>query len=198
MEIEGRRFTGRVRFLYVAPDRIRVDAELPGFFGMMGGSGTVWVDGRQLLWTSSAEPGIHAEREEPVLSAVMGRPPRVDDLKVLVFGLPAFWPRSARPALESELRGPPGRGSVHLQYGDGLSEEGEIGGEPPVLNSLTRRDRAGTMAVAVLDDYRTVGRLRLPGRVTLRSPRTGGRARFRWKRWELDRPDDITRMEWPR
>jgi hypothetical protein len=202
MESEGRRFTGRVRILYVSPGRIRIDAELPGFLGLLGGSGTLWADAEEFYWTSSAEPGLHAGADDPVFSEVLGRRPGVEDLEVLLFGLPAWWPAASERGrgaaiLEADLAGDPGQGEALLTWPDATWERVTIGGDPPALQTLTRADEHGTVADAVYDGYRAVDGLELPGRVTVRSPRSGGWIVFRWRRYEVNRAGDISRLDWP-
>ncbi len=204
LEADGKRFAGRLRALYVAPGRIRLDAELPGFFGLLGGTGTLWAGPDGIWWRSGTEAGLHAGLEDPIFGPMLGRPPTAHDLEVMLFALPAWWPPvdesaddPADPRQVMSLQGDPGAGEMRLEWPDGTSERGQVSGRPPVLRTLTRIDSAGTQLTLQFDAYQEVAELALPGRLILRSPRTGGHLRLRWRRFEANRSDAVERLQWP-
>ncbi len=87
---------------------------------------------------------------------------------------------------------------MRLRWPDEMLEEGRVGDDPPVLRELTRRDSEGTQLTVQFDAYRTVEGLSLPGRLSLRSPRTGGELELRWRRFEPNRIDASEHLKWPR
>jgi hypothetical protein len=203
------RFAGRVRALYVSPHRLRVDAELPGVFGLLGGAGTLWIDADGFWWRTVDDPQIRRGGEDPLFAPLFGRPPTLRDLEVLLFGLPAWWPTEQGGTSEQAsnrqsvrktafVNGLPPSGELLLEWPDGTSERATLSGEPPRLGEIERRDERGTVLTVLLDAYRGAAGIDVPGRVRLRAPRTGDRLELRWHRVESypDRAEE--RLDWPR
>ncbi|MGD8394371.1 MAG: hypothetical protein PVF43_02720 [Candidatus Eiseniibacteriota bacterium] len=207
LETGGRRVAGRVRALAVRPGRLRIDAELPGFFGLLGGTATLWADHQGVRWTTSSEPELYDATADPVFGELLGVVPTARDLEVLLFGLPAWWWPAGRfeetssgehnPKQEWELRGHPAAGVGRLRWPSGRYEVGWIGEQPPVLEVLERGDAGGTRVMVSFDAYRTVDALRLPGRLRVRAPNSGDRLEIRWRRFQADAPGAAERLEWP-
>lgn len=197
----GRRFSGRVRALYVRPHRLRIDLELPGFFGMLGGGGTLWAGESAIWWRSSSDPDLHRGAADPVFAPLLGRVARLRDLEVLLFGLPAWWLEpgpSGWPGITSRLGGDPPSGQVTQRWSDGWSETATIGGRPPVIHQLVRRDPHGVRVRVRFDRHKSLSGIELATRADVRSPVQGGELHLRWRRFETDLPDARARLQWPR
>ncbi len=192
LEVRGRRVAGKVRVLLVG-DRARLDVELPGFFGLLGGTTTLWVDATSLRWR---EPGASAlvTGDDPVLTETLGRPVRARDVRLMVLGLRGLWPypEAARRAEHLD-----GAGNWQLELSGGRMEAALIQASPAQLSWLELRHPSGLLARAVFDAHRRQGAWWIPARVQVRSPPNGNWIRVRWKRyrWQLD--NALSQLAWP-
>jgi hypothetical protein len=159
-------------------ERVRVDIEPRGAFGLWGGRATLWADRAQVLWAEGNDPPRLVDADA-IFAPILGGRATGNDLALLLLGLArlgARWPPppwavapGEEPALVASLP-------------DGAAERAMIAGPPLVLTSLERRDSKGKLQFrARFSDFEPSQAAKLARQLDLEAPGQGNKIQVKWE-----------------
>jgi hypothetical protein len=97
-----------------------------------------------------------------------------------------------------DVRGEGDEGLLSALLPDGSREEALVGGDPPSLRRLERRDPEGATSLLVrFDRVREVSGIPAAARLDLRAPATGNWLHIDWGRQEADPELPVDAFSWP-
>jgi hypothetical protein len=191
--IDGRRGHGRVRMLLADSERVRVDIEPRGAFGLGGGRATLWADGTQVLWAEGNEPPRLVDADA-IFAPILGGRATGTDLALLLLGLARLGARWPPPPWQVAPGEEP---ALVATLAEGAAERAMIAGPPLVLTSLERRDSKGKLQFrARFSDFELTQEAKLARQLDLEAPGQGNKLQVQWE--AIDR-GEVTGAElgWP-